>query len=93
VQDYPSTHSTLGNAAAKVIEIILGDNTPFTMSSPTALIGNSTRSFTSVKQAADENADSRVQAGIHFRFACTAGQALGDKIGEWVVNNYLTPLK
>ena len=93
VQDYPSTHSALGNAAAGVIASIVGDHTPFTMSSPTALPANSTRSFTSLSQAADENADSRVMAGIHFRFACTAGQRLGDQVAEWVVSNHLKPLK
>ncbi len=93
VQDYPSTHSALGNAAATVIANILGDQTPFTMSSPTALPGKATRSFNSVGQAADENADSRVVAGIHFRFACEAGQELGNKIGHWVTQNQLKPLK
>jgi hypothetical protein len=93
VQDYPSTHSALGNAAATVIAKILGDDTAFTMDSPTKLPGNGGRSFTNVGQAADENADSRVLAGIHFRFACDAGQELGDKIGNWVVENHLKPLK
>jgi hypothetical protein len=93
VQDYPSTHSALGNAAATVITMILGDNTSFTMDSPTKSPGNGARSFTSVRQAADENADSRVMAGIHFRFACEAGQDMGDKIGQWVVENHLKPLK
>jgi hypothetical protein len=94
VQDYPSTHSALGNAAATVIANLLEGSTSFTMISPTAAPANSnsSRSFNSVKQAADENADSRVQAGIHFRFACIAGQELGDKIGLWLVNNYLLPL-
>jgi hypothetical protein len=92
VQDYPSTHSALGNAAATVLASILGDETAFTMYSPTAIAGKS-RSFTGFKQAADENADSRVLAGIHFRFACEAGQEMGDKIGEWIVDNYLKPLK
>ncbi len=92
VQDYPSTHSALGNAAATVIANLVDGSTSFTMISPTAVPANSSRSFNSVKQAADENADSRVQAGIHFRFACTAGQDMGDKIGLWLVNNYLQPL-
>jgi hypothetical protein len=91
VQDYPSTHSALGNAAATVLANILGDQTTFTMVSATAIDGK-TRSFTSFKQAADENADSRVQAGIHFRFACDAGQEMGDKIGQWIVENYLKPI-
>ena len=92
VQDYPSTHSVLGNAGAAVLARLLGDNTAFTMTSFTAFPAGSTRSFSSFSQAANENADSRVKAGIHFRFSCEAGQEMGNKIGDWVVDNYLQPL-
>jgi hypothetical protein len=92
IQDYPSTHSALGNAAATVLARVLGDNTPFTMPSPTAAPSGSTRSFTGFSQAAKENADSRVKAGIHFRFACEAGLELGNKIGNWTVDGFLKPL-
>lgn len=93
VQDYPSTHAALGNAAATVLASILGDHTPFSMNSPSALPGSQPRHFTGFKEAADENADSRVIAGIHFRFACDAGQELGDLIGKWMVDHHLKPLK
>jgi hypothetical protein len=93
VHDYPSTHSALGNAAATVLARILGDNTLFSMPSPTAQPAGATRSFTSFSQAANENAESRVMAGIHFRFSCEAGQELGNKIGHWTVDNHLKPLR
>jgi hypothetical protein len=93
VQDYPSTHSALGNAAATVITMIVGIDTPCTMSSPTQLSGTGERSFTNVIQAADENADSRVMGGLHFRFACEAGQELGDHVGKWILDNHLKPLQ
>lgn len=93
VQDYPSTHSALGNAAATVLAKIVGDNTAFTMTSFTAVPAGSTRSFTSFRQAAIENADSRVMAGIHFRFACDAGLEMGSKVGKWMVENHLKPIK
>ncbi len=93
VQDYPSTHSALGNAGATVLAGILGQYTSFSFTSPTALPGNGARNFSSFKQAADENADSRVMAGIHFRFACDAGQEMGDKVGQWILANHLKPLK
>lgn len=92
VQDYPSTHSALGNAGATVLARILGDNIPFTMASPTAVPAGTTRSFNSFSQAANENADSRVRAGIHFRFSCIAGQELGNKIGNWIVDHSLKPI-
>jgi hypothetical protein len=62
------------------------------MPSPTAVPAGATRSFTSFSQAAKENAESRVMAGIHFRFACEAGMELGKHIGNWVTSNHLKPL-
>ena len=92
IQDYPSTHSALGNAGASVLAYFFGDKTSFTMNSPSALPVNASRSFTSFSQAANENATSRVMAGIHFKFSCNAGQDLGNKIGKWTVENHLNPL-
>lgn len=92
IQDYPSTHSALGNAAATVLAYAYGDNTSFSMRSPTAPLDGATRSFNSFSAAANENADSRVRAGIHFRFACVAGQELGNKIGKWTTDHHLKPL-
>jgi hypothetical protein len=91
VQDYPSTHSTGANAAATVLTHIFGKSTGFTMTSSTGVPPTSTRTFSSFLQAADENADSRVMAGIHFRFATQAGQIQGNEIGKWTVKNYLQP--
>ncbi len=33
------------------------------------------------------------EAGLHFRFACNAGQALGRQVGAWVTTTALQPLK
>lgn len=89
IPDYPSTHSALGNAAAAVLNHFFGKHTGFTTTSTTSAPAGLTRDFTSFTQAADENADSRVSAGIHFRFACNAGQKLGDDVGKWTLNNLL----
>ena len=62
------------------------------MVSSTASPAGAVRSFDTYKEAADENADSRVQVGIHFRFACVAGQKKGDLIGKWTVKHHLEPL-
>lgn len=93
IQDYPSTHSALGNAGATVLAYIYGNHTAFSMQSPTAVPAGSARSFNSFSEAANENAESRVMAGIHFRFSCKAGQELGTRIGQWTVEHYLKPLK
>jgi hypothetical protein len=87
--DYPSTHSVAGGAAAAVMAQFFGnDHVSFKMESgpPFAKI---TRSFTSFSQAAQENADSRVYAGVHFRSACQDGIRLGDQIGRRAFELYL----
>jgi hypothetical protein len=80
-----------GNAAATVLAHVLGNYTSFTMPSTTANPQSTPRSFFSFSQAADENANSRVMAGIHFRFSADAGQKLGNQIGKWVIENHLKP--
>ena len=93
VQDYPSTHSALGAAAATVLAQSFGsDRVAFTMASPSALPEAPSRSFASFSSAAKENADSRVRAGLHFRFATTAGLQLGEQIGQQALKNTLGPV-
>jgi PAP2 superfamily len=89
VHDYPSTHSALGNAAASVLAGVLGDKVTFSMTSTSGVAPYQTRTFNSFSQAANENAESRVLAGIHFRFSCVKGQEMGTKIGKWVLDNAL----
>jgi len=89
VQDYPSTHSVLGNAAATVLTWFYGNHYAFATTSTSSVTPGAARSFNSFFNAADENADSRVMAGVHFRFSCKAGQAMGNKIGKWMIENTL----
>lgn len=84
VQDYPSTHSALGAAAATVLQRAYGRDVPFTMESTSSKPPGQKRSFSSFQQAAAENADSRVACGIHFRFATRAGLELGTQVGHAV---------
>lgn len=92
IQDHPSTHSALGAAAAVVLAGTFGsDRVRFTMASPTAAPATPARTFTSFSAAAAENADSRVRAGLHFRFATTAGLRLGEQIGQQALARQLAP--
>ena len=92
VPDYPSTHSTAGAGAAEVLKrVFRTDHVPFSMGSTTALPRNPVRSFNTFTQAANENADSRVRAGIHFRFSTNRGKALGRSVGSYIVNSHLRP--
>jgi hypothetical protein len=93
IQDYPSTHSVLGAAAAEVIVGVLGRDVPFAMTSPTAEDPSAPRRLAGLRAAAEENADSRVMAGIHFRFACDAGLEMGRGIAKRALESRLRPLE
>ena len=93
VQDYPSTHSSLGAAAATALAHAFGsDRIAFELTSTSALPASPARRFLSFSDAARENADSRVRAGIHFRFATQAGLAQGELVGRYAVQHILMPL-
>lgn len=92
--EYPSAHAAAGGAAAEVISRFFGkDDFSFSFTSSSAPPGfpaeNSTRSFRSLSQAANENAMSRMYLGIHFREACLTGKEQGRTIGEWVSGHAL----
>jgi hypothetical protein len=52
----------------------------------------STRSFQGFSQAARENGESRIYAGIHFRSAVEDDIEQGKKIGHFVFTHTLRPL-
>jgi hypothetical protein len=90
--DYPSTHSILGGAASEVLRRFFHhDDIAFTTTSG-APFGGITRSYTSFSQAAVENGNSRIYAGIHFRSAVEDGIAQGRRIGRFVFTHALKPL-
>jgi hypothetical protein len=93
VPDWPSTHSVSGAAAAAVLaETFRTDMITFEMTSGPPY-GGITRRFYSFSEAALENANSRVLAGIHFRAACEAGLEQGREVGEYVLENYFQPVR
>jgi hypothetical protein len=93
IPDYPSTHAAVGAAAAEVLAHVLHtDDVEFTSTSGVPFAGI-TRVFRSLSQAAQEMADSRVYAGIHFRSACQDGLQQGRKIGKFTVRHYLQPVE
>ena len=87
--EYISTHSTVTGATMRVLALLLGNQTPFTLSSP-ALPGV-TVTYQSFSDAAVEVGLSRIWGGIHFRTACEVGRAVGESIADQAVTNYLLP--
>jgi hypothetical protein len=92
--DYPSTHSLLGGAAAEILRSFTGqDRFRFCMTSTTAVPAGAERCWNSFTQAEVENANSRVMAGFHFRFATTTGVQVGRNVGRFAIGHALRPLR
>jgi hypothetical protein len=93
IPDYTSTHSVLGGAASEVLRRFFHkDAVPFTTTSGVPFAGL-TRSFASFSQAAAENGESRIYAGIHFRSAVEDGIKQGKKIGRFTFQHALQSLQ
>ena len=68
------------------------DAFPFCMVSTTSAPSGTERCWDSFTQAELENAESRVLAGFHFRFAIETGVNVGRKIGQYATRHALRPL-
>jgi len=91
-QEYPSAHAIESAAAAEMLVASLGtDSVSFSSESTTAPPDNPTRSFTSIRAAAEEAADSRIMAGIHFRFSTDAGLVAGRQVAQFILTHELKP--
>ena len=91
IPDYPSGHATAGAAAAEVLSrFFKKDALPFSSTSGAPFPGI-TRTFESFWIAAEENAASRVYAGIHFRTATLDGLRLGERVGRFAFTHVLKP--
>jgi hypothetical protein len=89
--DHPSGHSGQGGAMGEVLARFFGDEVTFTTTATT--LPGVTREFASFSEAAQENANSRIYIGFHFRHATIEGLKLGGKIGKVAFNHYLRPVQ
>jgi membrane-associated phospholipid phosphatase len=80
---FPSAHGTLSNAAATVLEQILG-NARFSVSLSNAAVPGVDLTYNNFTEITDDISDARVYGGIHFRTDQDAGASLGQKVGQYV---------
>jgi len=90
--EYPSGHSCVSNAAAKVLTSFFGTHTAFSTASSTCPAGV-VRSYHSFQALADEVGDSRIYIGFHFRSSIRDGAKLGRHVGHWTFHRFLQPLE
>ena len=90
--EYPCAHCIFQGAAAGVLRAQFGDAVPrFNMTSTTA--PGVTRSFERLSDYVAEVINARVYDGVHYRASGDVGAAMGSKIGEYAVQNFLRPVR
>lgn len=82
--EYTCGHSTVSSAAAESLTSVFGDNFAYTDTSELEF-GIKNRSFTSFRQAAEENNWARFYGGIHYHNSCIVSTEYGKKVGTLVV--------
>jgi hypothetical protein len=82
--EYTCGHSTGSSAAAETLTSVFGDNFAFTDTTELEF-GIKSRSFTSFRQAAEENSWARFYGGIHYHPSCTISNEYGRRVGALVV--------
>jgi hypothetical protein len=88
--EYPCAHCTFQSTAASVLRAFFGsDIASFKLTSTTA--PGVTRSFSKLSDYVAEVVNARVYDGVHYRASGEAGAAMGRKIGEYTVQNFLRP--
>lgn len=89
--EYPSAHSAVHSAGARVLTMYFGRFHPFTTTS--SAVPGKTRSYKSFDAFVEEGQMARILGGMHFRYALEQGTELGGKIGNWVIAHCLLPLR
>jgi hypothetical protein len=90
--EYPCAHCTFQSTAASVLQTYFGsDAATFKLTSTTA--PGVIRSFNKLSDYVAEVVNARIYDGVHYRTSGEAGAAMGRKIGEYTVQNYLKPIR
>jgi hypothetical protein len=84
--EYPCAHCGIGAAAATVLQGLFGDGT-FHFPARTGALGGAIRSYSSFREFEEEEAVSRIYAGVHFRWSNMVGEFVGKQVGKQVLTN------
>ncbi|MFS4583455.1 vanadium-dependent haloperoxidase [Phaeobacter sp. C3_T13_0] len=87
--EYPCQHCTSGSAAQQVMEAVFGaDEFTFSFEGKDGY----SRNYQTFAQFAEEESESRVIGGVHYRRSNTVGDMLGYQIGNHISSEFLTPV-
>ncbi len=87
--EYPSAHSVLAGAVGTLMKAELGSEPVPELSTTSPTAKGVTRRWSRIDDFVREVGDARVYDGVHFRFSCEVGTAMGRQIGEAVAAKHL----
>jgi hypothetical protein len=90
--EYPSQAGINAGAARGVLEAVFGSGTENFIATDTS-DARLSRKFTSFAQMAQEHEEVRIWGGIHFRNSLEVGDAMGRKVADHLVANYMKPVR
>lgn len=88
--EYISGHSTVSGSAATVLANFFGDKNSFLIDSEK--MPGVWRAFPSFSAAVLEIHNARVFGGIHYRFSCVEGSAVGASVARFVMQHSMRPI-
>ncbi len=90
---YAGNMATIGASAACALQLALGTNDiPVTaIWRQSGGLADISHHFDGFWQVAEEQTDSRIYGGIHYRFDHDAGHQVGKSVAEFVFANFMTP--
>jgi hypothetical protein len=90
---YAGNMATIGAGAARALQLVFGTNDMPVKATWHQSGGQPdvTHEFPGFWEAAEEQSESRIYGGIHYRFDQVAGQRIGRSVAEFVAANFMTP--
>jgi hypothetical protein len=82
--EYPCAHCGFGSAASTVLQGLFGSG-PFAFSARTGALNGELRAYGSFREFEEEEAISRIYAGLHFRHSTAVGASMGRQVGQIVL--------
>ena len=90
--EYPSQAGINAGTARNILESVFGTG-PESFSVTDVTDARLQRRFDSLAQMAEEHKEVRIWGGIHFRNSLDVGEAMGRKLADYLLANYLKPTR
>jgi hypothetical protein len=90
--EYPSQAGINAGTARSILESVFGTG-PESFDVTDAADARLQRHFDNLAQMGEEHKEVRIWGGIHFRNSLNVGDAMGRKLGDYLVANYMKPTR